>query len=61
MVFEEIKNRIYEDILEKLPSHLTYHNLNHTAYVLEKAVFLAEQSEVSPITKKKAAKLPNLT
>ena len=48
MVFEEIKNRIYEDILEKLPSHLTYHNLNHTAYVLEKAVFLAEQSEVSP-------------
>jgi len=47
MVFEEIKNRIYEDILEKLPSHLTYHNLNHTAYVLEKAVFLAEQSEVS--------------
>ncbi len=47
MVFEEIKNRIYEDILEKLPSHLTYHNLNHTAYVLEKAVFLAEQSGVS--------------
>ena len=47
MVFEEIKNRIYEDILEKLPSHLTYHNLNHTAYVLEKAVFLAEQSQVS--------------
>ena len=47
MVFEEIKNRIYEDILEKLPSHLTYHNLNHTAYVLEKAVFLAEQSEVN--------------
>jgi len=48
MVFEEIKIRIYEDILEKLPSHLTYHNLNHTTYVLEKAVFLAEQSEVSP-------------
>lgn len=47
MVFEEIKNRIYEDILEKLPSHLFYHNLNHTAYVLEKAVFLAEQSGVS--------------
>lgn len=47
MVFEEIKNRIYEDILEKLPSHLSYHNLNHTAYVLEKAVFLAEQSEVN--------------
>ncbi|MFN3757762.1 MAG: HD domain-containing protein [Algoriphagus aquaeductus] len=46
MVFEEIKNRIYEDILEKLPSHLTYHNLDHTAYVLEKAIFLANQSQV---------------
>lgn len=46
MVFEEIKNRIYEDILEKLPSHLTYHNLDHTAYVLEKAIFLANQSKV---------------
>ncbi|MBS4071356.1 HD domain-containing protein [Algoriphagus aquatilis] len=47
MVFEEIKNRIYEDILEKLPSHLSYHNLDHTAYVLDKAIFLAEQSGVS--------------
>lgn len=47
MVFEEIKKKIYEDILEKLPSHLTYHNLAHTAYVLDRAVFLAEQSKVS--------------
>jgi predicted metal-dependent HD superfamily phosphohydrolase len=30
-----------------LPDHLTYHNLDHTAYVLEKAIFLAKQSHVS--------------
>ena len=47
MVFEEIKQKIYEDILEKLPSHLTYHNLEHTSYVLEKAVFLAQKLQVN--------------
>jgi predicted metal-dependent HD superfamily phosphohydrolase len=47
MVFEEIQHTIYRDILAKLPQHLTYHNLDHTAYVLEKAIFLAKQSNVS--------------
>lgn len=47
MEFEEIQHRVYREILEKLPKHLTYHNLNHTAYVIEKAVFLATELEVS--------------
>lgn len=47
MVFEEIQHTIYREILAKLPEHLTYHNLDHTAYVLDKAIFLAKQSNVS--------------
>lgn len=47
MVFAEIQHTIYRDILAKLPEHLTYHNLDHTAYVLEQVVFLAKESHVS--------------
>jgi len=47
MVFEEIQHTIYRDILAKLPQHLAYHNLGHTAYVLDQAIFLANESEVS--------------
>lgn len=46
MVFEEIQHTIYREILAKLPQHLTYHNLDHTAYVLDQVVFLAKQSNV---------------
>lgn len=48
MEFEEIQHTVYSEILEKLPKHLTYHNLDHTAYVIEKAVFLAKELGVSP-------------
>lgn len=48
MVFEEIQHTIYQEILAKLPQHLTYHNLGHTAYVLDQAIFLARQSDVKP-------------
>jgi uncharacterized protein len=47
MVFEEIRNTVYQEILAKLPKHLTYHNLDHTAYVIEKAIFLAKELKVS--------------
>lgn len=47
MVFEEIQHTVYQEILAKLPAHLTYHNLDHTAYVIEKAVFLAKELNVS--------------
>lgn len=47
MIFEEIQHTVYRDILEKLPKHLTYHNLEHTDHVLNKAIFFAENSHVS--------------
>lgn len=47
MVFEEIQHTVYREILAKLPPHLTYHNLGHTTYVLDRVVFLAKQSDVS--------------
>lgn len=47
MVFEEIQHTIYREILAKLPQHLTYHNLDHTAYVLNQVIFLAKESHVS--------------
>jgi uncharacterized protein len=47
MVFEEIQQTVYQEILAKLPEHLTYHNLDHTAYVIEKAIFLAGELKVS--------------
>lgn len=46
MEFETIQHTIYRDILEKLPAHLTYHNLAHTDYVLNQAVFLAKEEKV---------------
>ncbi|TDQ17115.1 HD domain-containing protein [Algoriphagus boseongensis] len=47
MVFEEIQHIVYRDILEKLPSHLTYHNLEHTNYVLSRAIYLAEKTGIT--------------
>ena len=47
MVFEEIQHTVYQEILAKLPEHLTYHNLDHTTYVIEKAIFLATELKVS--------------
>jgi uncharacterized protein len=47
MIFEKVQHIVYRDILGKLPDHLTYHNLDHTKYVLDKAIFLAQKSQVS--------------
>lgn len=47
MVFEEIQHTVYQEILAKLPQHLTYHNLGHTAYVLDQVIFLARESHVA--------------
>jgi uncharacterized protein len=47
MVFEEIQHTIYREILAKLPQHLTYHNLGHTAYVLDQVNFLAKEAHVT--------------
>lgn len=44
--FEEIKRKVYRNILEQLPSYLTYHNLEHTEYVLDKAIFLGRIEDI---------------
>mgnify|MGYP005752114141 FL=1 len=46
MDFEDIQHTVYQDILGKLPDHLTYHNLDHTKYVLDRAIFLGIESDV---------------
>lgn len=45
--FNKIEKRVYQDILERLPEYLTYHNLAHTQYVTEKALFLAGIEKIS--------------
>lgn len=47
MNFEAIQQQVFGEILEKLPANLTYHNADHTRYVLKKAVFLANESRVN--------------
>lgn len=37
---------VYDRLRGQLPPHLTYHNSHHTIYVVEKALFLAEQEKV---------------
>ncbi|TFV93662.1 HD domain-containing protein [Algoriphagus kandeliae] len=45
--FNQIKERVYREILEQLPAYLTYHNPAHTQYVTEKALFLAGIEKIS--------------
>lgn len=44
-------NKLYEHIVEglenKLPPHLTYHNVQHTLYVLKVSEYIARQENVS--------------
>lgn len=44
-------NVILKDVTQllnnKLPKHLTYHSTEHTLYVLEKAIYIAEKEKVS--------------
>ncbi len=47
MIFEEIRSIVFQDILQQLPAHLSYHNEFHTAHVIDKAIFLAQESNVS--------------
>ncbi|WP_111668954.1 HD domain-containing protein [Algoriphagus litoralis] len=47
MEFEEIQHTVYQEILAKLPKHLTYHNLDHTAYVIKQVIFLGKEHQLS--------------
>lgn len=45
--FDEIHRKVFQLLETELPSYLTYHSPQHTAYVLEKAVFIAQQDNVN--------------
>ncbi len=45
--FSEIKKNITDKLSKELPNHLTYHDIEHTLYVLEKSVFIAKKEKVS--------------
>lgn len=46
-MFEQIYNKVISDLENNLPSWLHYHSTAHTIYVLEQAIFLAKQENVS--------------
>ncbi|MDB4438818.1 HD domain-containing protein [bacterium] len=45
--FETIYKHVTDTLNRDLPEHLTYHNIDHTLYVLKRAIFIAERSGVS--------------
>jgi uncharacterized protein len=45
--FETIYKHVTDRLNRDLPVHLTYHNLDHTLYVLNRAIYIAEKSGVS--------------
>ncbi len=46
-MFQKIYKKMMSRLEKSLPSWLHYHSPGHTRYVLEKAIFLAEQEKVS--------------
>ena len=47
ITFEEIYTHVTDTLIRELPTYLTYHNIAHTLYVLQRVIFIAEKSGVS--------------
>ena len=45
--FEKIYKHVTDTLSRDLPVHLTYHSIDHTLYVLDRAIFIAKRSGVS--------------
>ncbi len=45
--FSELYEKILRDLEKNLPEFLTYHDLNHTKLVLEKAIFIGKKEQIS--------------
>lgn len=45
--FEKIKAHVFQKLKNELPTYLTYHSLEHTKYVLDRAIFIASKENVS--------------
>lgn len=46
-MFTQIYRKVISNLENNLPSWLYYHSPDHTRYVLEKSIFLAEQEQIS--------------
>ncbi|MAB49153.1 MAG: HD family phosphohydrolase [Flavobacteriaceae bacterium] len=45
--FSTIQNQVLKTLEDKLPNYLKYHSVEHTKYVLEKAIYIASKEQVS--------------
>jgi uncharacterized protein len=46
-LFDQLYKKLTEELKYNLPNYLTYHDVNHTLYVLEKATMIAERENLS--------------
>lgn len=46
-IYRELHDEVFKILLEKLPVYLTYHTPEHTAYVLDRAEFIAGKENVN--------------
>lgn len=46
-LFEQLYEKTIGNLEKNLPAYLTYHDPNHTRYVLEKTILIAEKEKVS--------------
>lgn len=44
--FSTIEKNVFKTLKDKLPKHLSYHSVEHTKYVLEKAIYIASKEGV---------------
>jgi len=45
-IYQELHEDVFTILKTQLPSHLTYHSPEHTAYVIEKAEYISRQENV---------------
>ncbi len=46
---DSIFEKVYSRLEKELPSYLAYHNVEHTQYVVEKAIFLAKEENIEDL------------
>lgn len=47
IIFDEIFSDVNKVLIDGLPDHLVYHNLEHTHYVLEKSILIAQHERIN--------------
>jgi uncharacterized protein len=47
IAFQQLYDRVIEDLQQNLPAYLTYHSVQHTLHVLNKTILIAREEMVS--------------